>query len=216
MSMITFNGNSRGGGTIALMFLLGTTHMVSAALARPDFSHYDVILQRHPFGVVTAAPVVAAPVVMPPTGDSFIKNLRMCAITEAPDGPRVGLLDLSNKPPKSYFLYVGDVEDGIELVEADYVKERAKLRKGSEEHWISMSDASGAGSAVMVGTVAANPAVAGANAMTTRRLSYAERLRKRREGEEERMRELAARPQLAPAELEKSLQNYQLEVIRKG
>ncbi len=194
-------------------------------MTHPDFSHYEIILQRKPFGAPPPVVIVQPPQPTIAPEDAFIKNLRLCAITEDDDGIRVGLVDLMAKPPKSYFLYVGDIEDGIELVQADYAKESALLRKGVEEYWISMVDDKG----MVIATPASTPTPTGGigepsgvvmppgvGVATERRLSYAERLRKRREAEEARMQEIAARPQLEPEEMEKKLQDFQMQVIRRG
>jgi hypothetical protein len=104
-----------------------------------DFSPYEVILTRQPFGATTVAPLAQppSPLVAPP--NSFVKDLRMCAITEDATGIRVGLVDV--KSNKSYYLTVGDSEDGLTLVDADFNGEKALLRKDAEEYWIAMSNA---------------------------------------------------------------------------
>ncbi len=184
-----------------------------AAANRPTFDRYEIILTRQPFGTPAPVRVAPGPDPMVPGPEAFIKNLRMAAITENNAGIRVGLVDIQSKPTKTYFLYVGDIEDGIELVEADFVTERALLRKGSEEYWISMgSGAVGGGGAAAV-TAAASSGAAGSAA---RRQSYADRVRQRREAEDQRMRELAARPPVTPEELEKTLQKHLMEAIRRG
>jgi hypothetical protein len=192
-----------------------------AQASRPDLGPYAIILQRQPFGVSAPAPTAPLPNPMEPGPDAFIKTLRMCAITDTPAGTRVGLVDLKTTPPKTYFLYVGDTEEGLELVDADYTSEKALLRKGSEEYWITMAgvgDASGGGNPATVGgatssAVATAPALSSQNA---RRLSYADRVRKRREAEQQRMQELASRPPISPEEMEKTLQQIQMDVIRRG
>ena len=200
---------------VALVLLAGAT-TVWAARPELEFARYAIILEREPFGAPVAAPVAppASSLVAPP--DSFIKTLRMCAITESEGGLRVGLVDLKSAPPKSYFLYIGDVEDGVELVEADYAKERARLRKGSEEYWISMSaDAQGGGG----GGGGSAAATVSANEPSAKRLTYAERLRRRREADEAeqaRLRELAARPVPTPEALDAQLKKFQMDVIRNG
>lgn len=190
----------------------------SALAARTDLGRYAVILERMPFG--EPPPAVAAPPPAPvaqpraPAADSFIKALRMCAITENDAGTRVGLVDIKSKPQKTYFLYVGEQEDGLLLVEADYATERAKLRKDGEEYWISMKNEH-QGAAAPVAAVAAVAAV-GADNVPRQRLSYAERLRRRREAEAARIEKLAERPKLTTEELEEKLREFQMDVIRKG
>jgi hypothetical protein len=62
----------------------------------------------------------------------------MCAIKQGRGGVYVGFLDVRAKPEKSYYLKVGDSEDGIDVLEADFVKEAVKLRKGGDEQWLYM------------------------------------------------------------------------------
>lgn len=193
-----------------------------AQASRPDLGPYAIILQRQPFGAPAPAPVAPKPNPMEPGADAFIKTLRMCAITETPAGTRVGLVDLKTSPPKTYFLYVGDSEEGLELVDADYTGEKALLRKGAEEYWITMAgvgDGSGGGAATVGGatsTAVATASAPSASSQNARRLSYADRVRKRREAEQQRMQELASRPPISPEEMEKTLQQIQMDVIRRG
>ena len=129
---------------------------------RPAFSRYQVILDRQPFGDPTppAPPAPPRKPEPPPNpAESFVRNLRMVAITEGPDGTlRVGLVSVARparpvrvrpgqpRPPapppvaqQSYYLRVGETSaDGITLVDANYDEEKALLRKDDEEHWISM------------------------------------------------------------------------------
>ena len=93
----------------------------------PDFSRYEVILDRKPFGVAPpaeeTAPVITAE-------NSFAKTIRMCALLEDDNGIRIGLIDQSNN--KNFFLSIGQTEEGVELVSASYEDEEAVIRKGAE------------------------------------------------------------------------------------
>ncbi|MFC1452782.1 hypothetical protein ACFLSJ_05495, partial [Verrucomicrobiota bacterium] len=107
-------------------------------------------------------------------------------------------------------------EDGIELVEADFVGEGALLRKDSEEYWIYMN---GEGGEPGVASVAANPGAEDKKAKPepeSRRLSYKERLRLRRKEAQERRRQEAEKNTLTGKDLEEHLQAYQMDVIRQG
>ena len=48
--------------------------------------------------------------------------MRLCALADSEAGLRVGFVDIKQKPPRVYFLYVGESEDGISVVSADYDK----------------------------------------------------------------------------------------------
>jgi hypothetical protein len=197
------------------------------AMAR-DFSRYASILDRRPFAAVSGAKENVPAVVTVEAPPAFVKNLRMCAITESPAGLQVGFVNIKSKPPQPYYLYIGESEDGIELVDADYVKEGVLLRKGTEQFWLYMRDG--------VPAVASAP-VASPVARTTRRSrrkspagvvrsagtkspggtvagsSYADRRRKRLE--EMRERAAAARER-SDLTVEQRLQEYQMNLIRKG
>ncbi|MEI7437632.1 MAG: hypothetical protein WCL16_12585 [bacterium] len=128
---------------IAVLGMLAGTGWGAAG----DFERYMVILERKPFGA--EAPVVAAgtaPAAVP-DAESFIKTLKMTAITknDLTESVCVGLSDTTTK--KNYFLTVGDEEDGIALVEADYDHDRALLRKAGDSRWINMNGDVAAGAA---------------------------------------------------------------------
>ncbi len=117
--------------------------VVAGSAFGADFTRYQVILDRKPFGeeaVVLPAQNVGPDGKPMPPPESFVKNLKMCAVTRHALTGRlqVGLVDSATK--KNYFLNVGDSEDGITLVDADYDGEKALLRKGAEEVWLGMSD----------------------------------------------------------------------------
>jgi len=194
----------------------------SLVAASAEISRYNLILERRPFAPISSAADEAAKniitVVEPP---AFVKDLRMCAITESPAGVKVGFVNIVIKPPQPYYLYIGDADDGIELVDADYEKAGALLRKGGEQYWMYMGGGSASEtpptkkvetargrSAVMRsgkgGTIPTSIPSSG---------SYAERRQKRLE--QMRQRADDAR-KLTDVQVEEKLQNYQMELIRKG
>jgi hypothetical protein len=206
---------------IAALFTLFVTGICAQAVG-VDFSRYSLILNRRPFAAADLSDDSAAPVVTLVAPPAFVKDLRMCAITESPAGIRVGFVNIKAKPPQPYYLYVGDSEDGIELVEADYDKEGALLRKGSEQFWLHMGgEGLGVGPAPASSSVPPSalrgPRVPSVSPSSTAgnagNVSYAERRRRRLE--EMRERAAVAR-KLTEEEAEKRLQNYQMELIRKG
>lgn len=196
-----------------------------SSLAVVDFSRYEPILERRPFSSAVAAEAEAAPAVVtveaPP---AFVQHLRMVAITESPAGIRVGFVNIREKPPKTYFLYVGDSEDGILMADADYDRERALLRKDGEQYWLSMGEATASpapgGNAPVraAGVSGIQRAHVSSNSdadqdTQARALSYAER--RRRRIEEMRRRAEESR-KLSDEEVEKRLREYQMKLIREG
>jgi len=120
------------------------------AHAAPSFSRYSIILIRMPFG--TEAPSVTQEtlgeaVVIP--AESFVKTLTLCAITRNHDTGKsqIGLVDQATR--KSYFLCEGDTVDGIELKEVDYEEEKALIKTGNREVWLTMK-AGGVGTPAVV------------------------------------------------------------------
>ncbi len=190
--------------------------------ASAEISRYNLILERRPFASITSAADEAAKnvvtVVEPP---AFVKDLRMCAITESPAGMKVGFVNIRIKPPQPYYLYIGDAEDGIELVDADYEKEGALLRKGGEQFWMYMGGSSGTETAPSkkASTTREVPAVMRSTkggiipTRVSSSGSYAERRQKRLE--QMRKRADDAR-KLSDSQIEEKLQNYQMNLIRKG
>jgi len=169
------------------------------------FARYQVILDRMPFGAEPSPEALAAAAAQAaPARDPFTKNLKMCAVTRnlLTGKLQVGLMDAGSK--KNYFLGVGETEDGITVVDADYEKEKALLRKDGEEAWLSMSDV-----ATMV-TVA--PAPTPRAPVRGGRSAVAQPAPKR-----EAVREVKVEaPRLTGEALEKHLQTYQMDLIRAG
>jgi len=135
---------------------LGLAAQIAAAAAgTPSFQRYEVILDRKPFGVELPPP--PPPVVPPvPPGESVVNQMRMSAVVRDDEGViRVGLMD--QKAKKNYLLAVGETVDGIEIVAADYERERARLRRGLEDYWISMAGGSNRFEAVTSPAQSANP-----------------------------------------------------------
>lgn len=176
-----------------------------------SFDRYQVILSRMPFGdeaaAAAAAQAAAAAKVAP--SESFAKNLRLCAITRNrfTDKIQAGLMDTVTK--KSYFMVEGDKEDGMELIVADYENEKVLLRKGEEEVWMDMGSVTSAAPVVSRGPSrgipggipapllpAASPVVSGD--VNTRIVDFSKG------------------PKLPSVELQKKLQDYQLDLIRAG
>lgn len=98
----------------------------------PPFAHYQVILDRQPFGQASeAAPAAAAPEVaqLALAEQTLARQIRLCAVTRTEQGVAAGIVDGSANPPRNLYLYVGDSSDGISLVAADVDAETAEIRK---------------------------------------------------------------------------------------
>lgn len=181
-------------------------------MTQPEGSaRYQIILSRQPFGDPGRTQAAQEPAPTPPA-ESFAKHLRMCAITESAHGIRVGIVDIRSDPPKSYYLGIGDREDDIEVVDAHFEREAVLLRRGSEEVWLQMDGGAvvGMGAGPSAGPPFAPPAAPPPSA-SPQRMSYAERLRQRREAMRQREREM---PRLTGEELKEHLKQYQMELIR--
>ncbi len=104
------------------------------ATAADLFSRYEVILDRKPFGQEVVA-LPPAPVI--PPGESMVNKVKMTAVVRDEAGVlRVGLVDLKEK--RNYLLGIGESLGDMEVVAADYELERARLRRGPEDYWVSM------------------------------------------------------------------------------
>jgi hypothetical protein len=167
-----------------------------------DFSRYQGILNRMPFGAEPSPEAIAAAAAanLPPA-ESFTQNLQFCGLTlnKRTKAVQVGLYETVVK--KSYLLAEGEQEDGIRVVKADFANERALLRKGAEEVWMGMNQVQ----AVAV-PVRAMPAPAAARAPARPAIPapgavlHPERLK----------------PALTGEALKKHLEQYQMDLIRAG
>jgi hypothetical protein len=184
----------------------------AAALVQHDFARYEVILQRKPFGFV---PEPVRPKI-DPVGkiprrpeESFAKYYKLCAIMDGAGGIRVGIVSIRQKPPKSYFIRIGEtIDEDIELVDADFETESALLRRDSEEHWLSLSGG-------LPGSGAAGAGATRQRAAETlaRNSGYADRMR-RRKAVVNRIRRQP--PKLTGKALYDGYRKLQMQQIRKG
>ena len=185
----------------------------AAGSAEPSaFDRYQVILSRMPFGDEAAAAAAAAAAnasAAAAAADSFTKNLKLCAITRNHFNKRVqvGLLDAVTK--KSYFLYEGDMEDGIEVKAADFENEKALVKKGAEEVWMTMSAVAAAAPVVTRGPAGIRMGAAPApDAFETPKDPTIVDKNLRVVDHTKNV------PKLPAAELQKRLQDYQMDLIR--
>jgi hypothetical protein len=193
---------------MSFILLLASALSVAAATGavRP-FDDYRVILDRKPFGAPPDRSGEPERVI--PVGESFAAQMVLSGIYELDDGNlRVAVTD---KKDNSYFaLMVGEKDEvlGIELVDVDYEKEEAVLKKGDEVVVLRMSGTSGT---QVLSTTEKQERVKQAE---ERRMSYAER-RRQRMLERQKPVEIP-QPKLTGEALERHLQDYQMQVIREG
>lgn len=166
-----------------------------------SFDRYQVILDRKPFGAAIVQEVVVAP---QPQAESFAKRLRLSTIIEVNDGSmKIGFVDAGTG--KNYMLQPGESQDGIEVVSGSWADEEAILKQGEELALIKL----------VSGTVEAiTPADQQRRQAEMARPDYQTRRRMRTQPEPPP--EPPPQPKYTGEELQKHLENYQLEVIRQG
>lgn len=174
----------------------------------PSFERYRVILDRKPFGEPPPPPPAPPPQAIP-AAQSFARNLRLVALVEDDDGNiEVGVMNTQNN--SSFYLRIGEIEDGIELLSANYEEESAVLKKDAEIAVVTFT-------AGDLQTLTADQAQTHIERGLT---GYAERRRQREEARRQRMAQMEERartePQLTGEDLERHLRDYQMEVIRQG
>ena len=189
-----------------LIWMAACAGAFADSAVRP-FSDYQVILDRKPFGAPPDRSQEPERVV--PVSESFAASLQLSNIYELDDGNlRAAIVD--RKDNSFFSLMIGEASDGgIELVDADYDKGEAVLKKGEEVVVLTMGGGESTGQVLSSAEVQDRQKQA-----EERRMSYAER---RRQRQLERMKAPEApQPLLTGEALEQHLQDYQMEVIRQG
>ncbi|MDP2991391.1 MAG: hypothetical protein Q8O57_12605 [Kiritimatiellota bacterium] len=102
--------------------------LAAHAVTTTDFSRYQVVLDRKPFGEV-------APIAVPGAADlaaaeSFAKDYEMKGIID--DGDKIQVCVLDKKINKHIYLDIGQEISGMQLVSVNYDKEEAVLKMGIE------------------------------------------------------------------------------------
>jgi hypothetical protein len=176
--------------------------------AGADFARYQVILDRMPFGVEpTPESLAAAAAKAAAPQELFTRNLKMCAVTRnlLTGDLQVGLTDALTK--KNYFLKVGESEDGITVLQADYDGERALLKKDEQEVWLGMNDAVAMTRApVAVGARQVRVAKVAGTALKEGRVGSSPKT----------LHPERLKPVLTGEALTKHLEQYQMDLIRAG
>jgi len=100
----------------------------ASAFAGHDWSRYEVIMERAPFGSEPPPSETAEPA--RPAGE-FAKQYRLCMLYESVSGQlKAGLVSKVNN--KNFFLQVGESEGGLSLVEAHLEEGLVVLQQGGE------------------------------------------------------------------------------------
>jgi len=110
-----------------MKMLVASLALLTAALTAraTEFEHYQIILDRHPFGALAGANTNIVP--------DFAKSLRLSAIWVAHGQCRAGIEDNTTKLKRDFVLSRGELsEDGLELVDVNITDESAVIRKGTE------------------------------------------------------------------------------------
>ena len=102
--------------------------LAAHAVTTTDFSRYQVVLDRKPFGEVASIAVPGA--VDSATVESFTKDYEMKAIID--DGDKIQVCFLDKKTSKHIYLDIGQEISGMQLVSVNYDKEEAVLKMGIE------------------------------------------------------------------------------------
>ena len=103
-----------------------------------DFSKYQLILDRMPFGALPAnfgqnaasAEQTQTDAQVKAEQQKLAKQVNMSCVNVTPDGSTaIGFTDLDAKPPVNYYLLVGATAGGWSVVAADYDEEWAQIKK---------------------------------------------------------------------------------------
>lgn len=223
-------------GTLAC--LLAVQHSLGEV---PDFSKYQVVIDRNLFGEPVPEPVPAAAQTPQPPVRSFAETLRLSGVIEDRDGRWVGLVDVGANPNKSSLTKVGDENsDGVKVMEADVAGGWVLLRKGEEEKRLSIEHSAPASSTASKAPLPGStglvrpsspmmphaPSLAPSLAPGGSGMSLSERLKARREALERAKAAVTSPPppaavastnivaEVSPQERMKKLREYNLELIR--
>ena len=110
----------------------------ATAYTPAPFTDYQPIIDRMPFGALppgfgqeaVAPELVPIDAQLQAEQQKLAKQINMSAVTVTPNGATaVGFTDLSEKPPVSYYLLVGDTGGGWTVLAADYDSEWAQIEK---------------------------------------------------------------------------------------
>ncbi|MFO1491613.1 MAG: hypothetical protein U1F77_12660 [Kiritimatiellia bacterium] len=199
---------SRNSGFLIAAGLIGAVAAQPALASLPDFTRYEVILQKQLFGKPPPE-VVASPAPVAPPGPSWITEYRMAMLVDEGNGQgRAGLINI--KDNSSIILSVGGEQSGIKLVSVDIPLESAVFEKGTDKQTIKMNS----GSAIPVASGQPPSAMGASSRMSMgpgRRFGSG-----RMTPPPPPAAAQPVQPRLTGEQLEAHLKEYQMEVLRKG
>jgi hypothetical protein len=177
-----------------LMLMLGALPLFASEVG---FDRYELIIEKKPFG--DDPPEAEA--VQISLNESFAKNMRLSMLFEGPNGDiRAGIIDDRSK--KNYILRIGEIEDSIELVEANLQASEALVRKGNEIALFKLKEA--------------KPELLSKTEQKARQSSYTERRQALLKKKEQAKPKQPAEPRLTGEALRKHLEEVQMDAIRTG
>ncbi len=116
------------------------TGILSAALsgaAAVSFDRYQIILDRKPFGAGTPPTPDASKAAAPnQPALSAVLRLALLKYDDQTGTVEAGIVD--TKANRNYFLAVGETEEGLTLVKADFENDQVMVRKDGQEAWLAL------------------------------------------------------------------------------
>jgi hypothetical protein len=207
----------------------------------PPFERYSGIINRMPFGTPPEPVAIPQSASLVPPPPAFVNQLTLCALNRTPEGAiEVGIVDASQKPPRNYYLNVGESADDLQIVSAEYDADTVYVKKAGVDLTLRL----GKGPTIPGANKTPDLAMATTPALSTPSVvesplpqvrapdageSYAERLQRRRvEIMKQRAEEakkirteaekevIAQKEKEAAVEMEKNLRAKNLDIIRAG
>lgn len=175
---------------LLILSILAISHFSFAT--ETGFARYQIIIDKRPFGEEPAEPEV----VQVDISKSFAKSLRLTMLFQGPNGDvRAGIVDSDRN--KSYILRIGEMEDELELVEANLEGAEATLRRNNETALLKMKEG------------VSSPSRSKDSKSKSKTSTYASRRAKKEKKE-------PAEPRLTGEELKLHLREVQMNAIREG
>ena len=125
---------------LSLLLVLGVCETYAAVVR--DWEHFQVIIERAPFGRGPTADELAALAAAntpppPPPGPSLADTVKVTAMTKFGGTPAVGFTDIA-AGGKSFYLFEGQTVGDYTLVSVDMAAASVVLRKGEQEETLQL------------------------------------------------------------------------------